>query len=172
MRIQFKYSLLAILILWISNLYSQRIISPDNKYSFEDNLYEFQDMEDIFIVNFDSYMEYKDALRARKNSRLFGRITLGVMTVSTLAIMLDSDPDPCEFLCFPTVGQIIGTAGISIGLITGLVGLITKINYNSRRKKAVDKFNAAGDIGQLYTPASWNASFGSAPHGVGLTINF
>ena len=159
-------------VLSASHLSAQIMKVYDNTYSYKRDVYEFQDMEDVFISDFDSYTMYKYALKARKNTRMYGYISLGVILVCTLAVNVGDDGRCRGILCPSTANDIAVTGYFVVLPITAIIGLVTRINYCSRKRKAIKLFNATGDLGQIYIPATWSANFGSAPHGLGFTINF
>jgi len=87
MKILKQLFLLSIVLLFTLHLSAQSIIRVGyNNYAYNSYTYKFQEMEDIFIADFDSYQMYKSALKAKKTFRISGLITLGLIPVTTLAL--------------------------------------------------------------------------------------
>ena len=156
-----------------THLSAQRINKVEyNTYSYNLKTYEFQDMEDIFIADFYSYMEYKSAIQARNKTRRNGHYTLGVMAVSIFAIAIDNNIRPCEFICVST-GDVIGLMGLFFVVpITATIGLVTRINYDSRKKRAIKLFNTSEQIGCINNTEQWNLKIGGGQYGYGIVLNF
>lgn len=173
MKLVFKFSLLTFLLLRVSHAHSQRITKVgQNKFAYNDGEYEFQDMEDVFISKFDSYLEFQSAVKSRANTRFLGYTTLAAMGVGTLAPIIDPY-DGCGGSFCLTTGQIIGLfSWLVVVPVTGTIGIITRIRYIFKKKKTMSLFNDAQDFGHLVDSSKWNVSVGVGQYGYGIVVNF
>lgn len=154
------------------SLSAQRITKFNDFYSHNGSKYKFENMEDIFVTNLDSYMKYKSAMKARRTTRSFGTVTLVAMGIGTIAPLVDNNVDNhCDLICLST-GQIIGIVTWFLIVPTvGTIGLISRVSYNNKRNKAISIYNDAKDIG-YFNESSFELRIGGGQYGAGLIFNF
>ncbi|MDA8693375.1 hypothetical protein N9L92_04870 [Saprospiraceae bacterium] len=157
-------------------LSAQKISKADyNIFSSDNNLYQFQDMEDVFVRDFNSYQVYRSALVSRKKANIYGIVSLSTIAVGGLSILIDPSPDPnmyCDLFCVST-GVVIGVISFVLVLpAVATVGLVQRLTYNTKKNKAIKLFNNSQDIGHISNPEQWNLEVGGGQYGYGLVLNF
>ena len=154
--------ILANIMFFSIQLSSQSILRVgSNKYDYNSSTYKFQEMEDIFIADFDSYQMYKSATKARKTFRISGIITLGLIP-PTLLIINAGVPNNAIGLA-PLLAHSISLT------VTWFSGFIS---YPQRKNETIRLYNNSQDIGDTYNPKLWDLKISSGQYGYGLVLNF
>jgi len=161
---------LFISIVFVSIHLSAQTISKvdENTYSYNWRIYEFENMEDVFIAKFDSYQEYQSALKLRTTTNVLGYTIIGFMALGTIAPSLNSES--CDFIC--TGDLVAAFSWLIIVPVVGSIGIITRIAFNKKRKNAINLFNSSQAIGYINNSEQWNLNIGSGQYGYGIVLNF
>ncbi|MDA8693378.1 hypothetical protein N9L92_04885 [Saprospiraceae bacterium] len=143
-------------------LSSQSIIRVGyNKYTYNSETYKFQEMEDVFISDLDSYLMYKSALKAKKTFRINGLITLGLIPVTTLALN-SGDGNNIGFLI----------SAVALSVTSTITWFSILISYPQRKNEAIRLFNNSQSIGDTYDPKLWDLKIGGGQYGYGVVLTF
>ena len=160
--------LLIVFLASMTNTYGQYIKKQGLLYEAGGQIYKYGEMESVF--NQDPYALdlYEKSHKRKKNARVFGFVTLGVIGGSGLAL-ITGDRSNCE-LC---TNDIVAILGLYVVVpITGIVALSIRIAASSAGEKAIRTINAlnAQDLG--IQDDEWKIDLKINAGGVGMVMTF
>lgn len=162
-----------LLICFSIGLNAQQIHSfTSSQYQYNNQIYNYLEMDSVFIINNDAFNVYKKALRHKKKAKEQGYFTIGTFLVGAVAPVFDSDKmEYCDLWC-PKPGEVIRIINwILIAPLSGTIALINESQFVKKRKESIDIFNNGQTISYDQSPQII-LDVGMTQNGVGLIITF
>ena len=149
--------------------------SSRNYYLYQGNTYHVNALGTILQNHKSAHKLYQQGLDKRDSAKVFGALSIGAMTLGTLAIVLDNEPPVnCSIFC-PTGGEVIGVLlwGIVVP-VTGVIGVILKVSGDQKLSKSLTLFNEANhkEVGYNSLQSSIDISMKVTQTGMGFVMDF
>ncbi len=153
------------------NFYIQKI--EKGKFLFQNNPYTFQELGDIIKPQEEAYSYYTKSLKAKKQSRVPGWISIG-MIGGGISMMLADGCLRSEFEC--SGGYYVGAYTLALATFPAVVSLANLSISSSYKSRAIKTYNnsLARDTSQdiIYKEKESNLSIDLGATGLSMRLSF
>ena len=175
-----KAILICLLFLIVTDMSAQeniKVKSKHDNYIYENQVYEFKELEHIIAKNPEAYKFYKSSNTHGKTVYIYGLSLIASSYIGYEMLSQPNGPPPmyCDTYCFNySAANVIGFLTLVSAIPTFLsLGIVSGTKKFTHKKKAIRLFNQNTTIGELLSrEEGWTLRFDTTNNGVGLVLTF